>query len=53
MGKGMRMEKGRMMPYIRADLPFKSINDIVKANEPLKCGASGTADQTGLLTCLL
>jgi tripartite-type tricarboxylate transporter receptor subunit TctC len=46
-------EKGQMMLYVRADSPFKSIDDIVKANEPPKCGGSGTADQTALLTRLL
>jgi tripartite-type tricarboxylate transporter receptor subunit TctC len=46
-------EKGQMMLYVRADSRFKSIDDIVKANEPPKCGGSGTADQTALLTRLL
>jgi tripartite-type tricarboxylate transporter receptor subunit TctC len=46
-------EKGQMMLYIRADSPYKSIDDIVKAKEPPKCGGSGTADQTALLTRLL
>ena len=46
-------EKGQMMLYIRADSPHKSIDDIVKAKEPPKCGGSGTADQTALFTRLL
>lgn len=46
-------EKGQMMLYIRADAPYKTIDDIVKAKEPPKCGGSGTADQTALLTRLL
>ena len=46
-------EKGQMMLYIRADSPFKSIDDIVKAKDPPKCGGSGTTDQTALLTRLL
>ena len=46
-------EKGQMMLYVRADSPYKSIDDIVKAKEPPKCGGSGTADQTALLTRLL
>ena len=46
-------EKGQMMLYIRADSPYKSIDDIIKAKEPPKCGGSGTADQTALLTRLL
>ena len=31
-------EKGQMMLYIRADSPYKSIDDIIKAKEPPKCG---------------
>jgi tripartite-type tricarboxylate transporter receptor subunit TctC len=46
-------EKGQMMLYIRADSPYKSIDDIIKAKEPPKYGGSGTADQTALLTRLL
>lgn len=46
-------EKGQMMIYIRADSPYKSIDDIIKAKEPPKCGGSGTADQSALLTRLL
>jgi tripartite-type tricarboxylate transporter receptor subunit TctC len=46
-------EKGQMMLYIRADSPYKSIDDIIKAKEPPKCGGSGTADQSALLTRLL
>jgi len=46
-------EKGQMMLYIRADSPYKSVDDIIKAKEPPKCGGSGTADQTALLTRLL
>jgi len=42
-----------MMLYIRADSPYKSIDDIIKAKEPPKCGGSGTADQSALLTRLL
>ena len=46
-------EKGQMMLYIRADSPHKSMDDIVKAKEPPKCGGSGASDQTALLTRLL
>ena len=46
-------EKGQMMLYIRADSPYKSIDDIIKAKEPPKCGGSGTADQSALLTRLV
>jgi tripartite-type tricarboxylate transporter receptor subunit TctC len=46
-------EKGQMMLYTRADSPYKSIDDILKAKEPPKCGGSGASDQTSLLTRLL
>jgi len=46
-------EKGQMMLYIRADSPYKSIDDVIKAKEPPKCGGSGSADQSALLTRLL
>jgi tripartite-type tricarboxylate transporter receptor subunit TctC len=46
-------EKGEMMLYARADSPYKSMDDIVKAKEPPRCGGSGSADQTALLTQLL
>ena len=42
-------EKGQMMLYIRADSPYKSMDDILKAKEPPKCGGSGASDQTALL----
>ena len=46
-------EKGEMMLYTRADSPYKSIEDILKAKEPPKCGGSGATDQSALLTQLL
>jgi tripartite-type tricarboxylate transporter receptor subunit TctC len=46
-------EKGQMMLYIRADSPYKSFDDVLKAKEPPKCGGSGPSDQTALLTRLL
>ena len=46
-------EKGQMMLYIRADSPFKSIDDVIKAKEAPKCGGSGASEQTALLTRLL
>ena len=46
-------EKGQMMLYIRADSPYKSLDDILKAKEPPKCGGSGASDQSALLTRLL
>jgi tripartite-type tricarboxylate transporter receptor subunit TctC len=46
-------ERGTMMLYIRGDSPYRSIDDIVKAKEPPKCGATGLSDQTTLFTRLL
>jgi len=46
-------EKGQMMLYIRSDSPYRSIDDIIKAKEPPKCGGTGLSDQTTLLTRLL
>jgi len=46
-------EKGQMMLYIRGDSPYRSIDEIIKAKEPPKCGGTGLSDQTTLLTRLL
>jgi len=46
-------EKGTMMLYIRGDSPYRSIDEIIKAKEPPKCGATGLSDQTTLFTRLL
>lgn len=42
-----------MMLYMRADAPYTSIADIIKAKEPPKCGATGTASSSYILTKLL
>jgi tripartite-type tricarboxylate transporter receptor subunit TctC len=42
-----------MMLYMRADNPYKSIADIIKAKEPPKCGATGTASSSYILAMLL
>jgi tripartite-type tricarboxylate transporter receptor subunit TctC len=39
--------------YMRADTPYKSIHDIVKAKQPAKCGSSGTASGDYILAKLL
>src|SRR6188474_3496806 len=36
-------EKAPTMLYFRADSPFKTLADIIKASEPPKCGSTGTA----------
>jgi tripartite-type tricarboxylate transporter receptor subunit TctC len=39
--------------YMRADAPYKSIADIIKAKEPPKCGGSGTASSDYILSKVL
>ena len=46
-------EKAPVMLYFRADAPYKSIADIIKASEPPKCGSTGTASTGYLLAKLL
>lgn len=43
------LDKTPMIFYIRADSPFRSIEDIAKAKEPPKCGASGTSSASYIL----
>jgi len=39
--------------YMRADPPYKSIADVIKAKEPPKCGGSGTASSDFILSKVL
>ena len=39
--------------YMRADAPYKSIADVIKAKEPPKCGGSGTASSDFILSKVL
>ena len=39
--------------YMRADAPFKSVADIIKAKEPPKCGSTGTASSDYILSKVL
>jgi tripartite-type tricarboxylate transporter receptor subunit TctC len=39
--------------YMRADTPYKSIADIIKAKEPPKCGGTGTASSDYILSKIL
>ena len=39
--------------YMKADLPWKSIEDVMSAKEAPKCGATGTSDLTSILTSIL
>ena len=42
-----------LMLFMRADAPWKSIEDILAAKEPPKCGATGTSDLTTILANIL
>jgi tripartite-type tricarboxylate transporter receptor subunit TctC len=44
------MEKTEVMFYVRSDAPFKTFDEILKANELLRCGATGSTEWTYLLT---
>jgi tripartite-type tricarboxylate transporter receptor subunit TctC len=46
-------EKSDMVLYMRADTPYKSIAEILTANEPPKCGATGTTGKDFILARLL
>ena len=45
--------KEAIMLYMRADAPYKSIADIIKAKEPPKCGSTGTASAGSILPKIL
>ena len=38
-----------LLLYMRADAPWKSVEDILSAKEPPKCGATGTSDLTTIM----
>lgn len=38
-------DKRYQVVYMRADAPYKSIEDVIKPKEPPKCGETGTASQ--------
>ncbi|MBF8253351.1 MAG: hypothetical protein HW373_46 [Deltaproteobacteria bacterium] len=46
-------EKWTQMLYFRADAPFKTIGDVIKAKEPPKCGASGFSSSGYILPKVL
>jgi tripartite-type tricarboxylate transporter receptor subunit TctC len=39
--------------YMKADAPWKSIEDVMSAKEQPKCGATGTSDLTSILTSIM
>lgn len=46
-------EKSEVLMYMRADAPFKTIEDIRNATTPPKCGSTGTAGTDYILARLL
>jgi tripartite-type tricarboxylate transporter receptor subunit TctC len=43
----------RIVMYMRADAPYKTIHDLVKAKNPAKCGSSGTVSSDYIVGKLL
>jgi tripartite-type tricarboxylate transporter receptor subunit TctC len=46
-------EKDDMMIFIRADAPYKSVGDIVKAKEPPRCGSTGIGSSDYVMSRIL
>lgn len=42
-----------LLLYMRADAPWKTIEDVLNSKEPPKCGATGTSDLTSIVTNIL
>ncbi|MBI3000753.1 MAG: hypothetical protein HYY46_20230 [Deltaproteobacteria bacterium] len=47
------LEKDDMMLFIRADSPFKSIRDVIKAKEAPKCGTTGVGGSDYVMSRIL
>src|SRR6185295_6051548 len=39
-----------LLLYMRAEAPWKSIEDVLNSKEPPKCGSTGTSDLTTIVT---
>lgn len=46
-------DKRHMVLYMRADAPYRSIDDVIQAKEPPKCGSTGTVSTDYLLARIL
>jgi tripartite-type tricarboxylate transporter receptor subunit TctC len=46
-------EKNYMLLYMRADAPYKTVGDIIKAKEPPKCGSTGVGSAGYILDRVL
>jgi tripartite-type tricarboxylate transporter receptor subunit TctC len=47
------LEKDEMLMFARSDAPFKSISDVVKTKEPIKCGTSGVGSAAYVIARIL
>lgn len=47
------LEKDDMTIFMRADAPYKSIRDVVKAKEPAKCGSTGAGSSDYVMSKIL
>jgi tripartite-type tricarboxylate transporter receptor subunit TctC len=47
------LENDDMMLFARADAPFKSVGDIVRAKEPPKCGSTGVGSSDYVMSKIL
>ncbi len=47
------LEKDDMTLFIRADAPYKSIRDVIKAKEPPKCGSTGVGSSDYVMSRIL
>jgi tripartite-type tricarboxylate transporter receptor subunit TctC len=43
------IDQRNLLLYMRADAPWKSVEDILNSKEPPKCGATGTSDLTTIM----
>ena len=46
-------DKRHLVFYVRSDTPYKSVEDVIKAKEPPKCGETGTSGSGYLLFKIL
>jgi len=46
-------EKDDMMMFARADAPFKSIDDVIRAKEPPRCGSTGVGSSDYVMSRIL
>jgi tripartite-type tricarboxylate transporter receptor subunit TctC len=47
------VDQRELMLYMRADAPWKTIEDVMHSKEPPKCGATGTSDLTSIVANIL